>query len=187
MEILSKTQEDRLLADKQLELLRDAREAGKQAYEDAHLAYMALVQKRRAELLEMLFGKTADIDPSALISLSVAGEDALLNMAQIAATSGNEGLAQAVLLSAYERDLDVIHSLIRILAGGDPEDDEGDEDESGLAALFSELFEIDQEQVTDDVNVLGEELKVRFDRLVPNPSLEDLMPGSPKRAILLGG
>src|SRR5215217_3346433 len=117
MEILSKTQEDRLLADKQLELLRDAREAGKQAYEDAHLAYMALVQKRRAELLEMLFGKTADIDPTALISVSVAGEDALLNMAQIAATSGNEGLAQAVLLSAYERDLDVIHSLIRILAG----------------------------------------------------------------------
>jgi len=55
-----------------------------------------------------------------------------------------------------------------------------------LAEAFAELFAIDDELTTTDVNVAGEELRVRYDALVPQPSLEDLMPGSPKRSILLG-
>jgi len=65
--------------------------------------------------------------------------------------------------------------------------DDADEDEDGpLAEAFAELFAIDDELTTTDVNVAGEELRVRYDALVPQPSLEDLMPGSPKRSILLG-
>ena len=179
MEILTPIQSSRVLADKQLELLLEARERGKDDYEECHLRFRALIQERRAELVEMLFGETKDMDASALLTATLAGEEALRKMAKVAAVSENRALGQAVLLSAYEEDMDVIHELINIL-------DVADEDEVGpLGELFSELFEIDAEGLTDDVNVFGEELRIRYDTLVPQPSLEDLMPGSPKRAILL--
>jgi len=180
LDVLNRGQQDRLVAEKQVDLLREAREAGKDAYEECHLRYLALVQMRREELLGQLFSKTKSIDPSPLVSASGASEDALRRMARVAATSGNEALGEAVLLAAYEADADVIHELISLL-------DDADEDEDGpLSEAFSELFAIDGELVTTDVNVLGEELRVRYDSLVPQPSLEDLMPGSPKRGILLG-
>ena len=182
LQVITKEQENRVLADAQLDVLREYRQRGKDAYLEAHLTYVSSVQKRRAELMEILFGKTAGMDANALITASVAGEDALRKMAQIAATSGNQALGQAVLLSAYEGEEEIIHELIRIL-----DVDALDEDDEGaLASRFNELLAIDQE-VVDDVDVYGEELKVRFDQLLPNPQLEDLMPGSPKRAILLGG
>lgn len=180
IEVLTPAQESRVLAEKQLELLRAAREEGKDDYEECHLRFLALVQERRAELAETLFGETKGMDASALVSASLAGEEALRSMARVAAASGNRALGQAVLLSAYEKELDVIHELITLL-----DDADEDEDET-LAELFNELIEIDAENRTD-VNVFGEELRVRYDALVPIPQLEDLMPGSPRRGALLGG
>jgi hypothetical protein len=180
IEVLTPAQESRVVAQKQLDLLREARERGKDDYEECHLRFLALIQERRAELIDTLFGETKGMDASALVTASLANEEALRNMAKVAATSENEALGQAVLLSAYEKEMDAIHELIRLL-------DDADEDEDGtLGELFSELFEIDVELANIDVNVFGEELRVRYDALVPIPSLEDLMPGSPKRGILLG-
>jgi len=39
LDVLNRGQQDRLVAEKQVELLREAREAGKDAYEECHLRY----------------------------------------------------------------------------------------------------------------------------------------------------
>ncbi len=179
MEVLSKGQEDRLLAQAQAEVLREARGRGKDLYVEAHLVYVSQVQQRRAELVDALFGKATDA--SVLATAALANEEALKRLARVAAATGNEVLGQSVLLSAYEGEEPIIHELIQIL-----DVDSDDEDEEGtLAQLFNELAAIDQ-VVVEDVNVYGEELKVRYDLLVENPTFEDLMPGSSKRQVLLG-
>ena len=179
VEALSPGQQSKILAEKQTEVLREARDRGKGAYLEANLTYQALVQERHDELTNILFSKTATMDASALVSASVAGEDALRNMAKVAATSGNEELKQAILLSAYERDMVILHELIRL-------DDEGEDEDGALADLFAELAAVADEN-TPDIDLLGEQLEVRYDRLVQPVREEDLMPGSPKRSVLLRG
>ena len=180
VEALSPGQQGKILAEKQTEVLREARNRGKGAYIEANLTYQALIQERHDELTNILFSKTATMDASTLVSASVAGEDALRSMAKVAATSGNEELKQAILLSAYERDMVILHELIRLL------DDEGEDEDGTLADLFAELAAV-ADEITPDIDLLGEQLEVRYDRLVQPVREEDLMPGNPKRSVLLRG
>src|SRR5215217_910464 len=89
VDALSPAQSSKLLAQAQYEVLREAREQGRNDYEDAHLTYASLVQQRRAELLELLFGGTSEMNPGDLDRILEASEEELEAKAEACALSGN--------------------------------------------------------------------------------------------------
>jgi hypothetical protein len=172
LEVLTPAQQNKLLADKQVEVIREQRLKAKELYTDCHLAYVEHVKERELELHDDLFGLTKEMDAATLISLAQTEEEDLLNIAQMAATNGNVQLSQATLLAAHERGLESIHRLIDFF----------DEDEENIADLFTELWEIEQEDLVLDV----QELELKFNRIAGDePGPNDLLPGAPKRSVFV--
>jgi hypothetical protein len=155
---LNDAQKDQATRDHRLKLASKAREEAKTKYAVAVREYREKLEARKAEAETQLYGHEDPISADVLATATLASDDELKRLANMASKTGNASLKRAALVAGAQRGMGDV--LIETF---------GDEERE----LFSELAAVPPVEVldrqTDDVGI---------DSVVPNVSVNQLMPSA---------